>query len=114
MSGGVTIGRERFFITVSGGATFDAYNAARSLMADAGFSLGPSQRGAPVACMFGDWAVAKWKNLNRIERGETHAVIEGDNRDGPLRIRLLPAAPDDAVRAFEALPLARAHQEVSA
>ncbi len=110
---GVTVRRDRFFIIVDGGEVFDAYHLARSIMAGAGFSLGPSQRGAPVACMFGDWAVAKWKNLNRVERNETHATIEGDHREGPCRIRLLPAAPDEAVSAFAAIDVARA-QQVSA
>ena len=79
---------------------FAAANDATAFLKAAGFSVGSSQRGAPTAVMFGDYAVSKWKNLNHDERRETHATLTGDNRNGPLTFRLLPAAPDAAVDAL--------------
>lgn len=79
---------------------FVAIEDARAFLKKAGFSLGPSQCGAPIAVMFGDYAVPKWRNLNHDERRETHATLTGDSRNGPLTFRLLPAAPDDACAAI--------------
>lgn len=75
---------------------FAALREATALLVKAGFSVGPTQRGAPAAVMFGDYLIAKWKNLNGLQRRETHATLTGDNRNGPLTIRLLPAAPPEA------------------
>lgn len=80
---------------------FAATDVAERLLAAHGFSIGPSQRGAPRAVMFGNYAVSKWKNLNQDERRETHATLTGDGREGPLTFRLLPAAPDEAFSAAE-------------
>ena len=87
-------------IMFEGVGTFEAMNNAEAFLAAAGFSVGPSQRGAPRAVMFGDYAVSKWGNLNHFERHETHATLTGDGRHGPLTFRLLPAAPDEAIAAL--------------
>lgn len=79
---------------------FAALYDAQDFLRDAGFSVGSTQRGLPTAVMFGDWSVSKWGNLNRDERRETHATLSGDNRNGPLTFRLLPAAPDEAIAAL--------------
>ena len=92
-----------FAAVIDGIGDFVATRKAEALLASHGFAIGPSQRGAPRAVMFGNYAVAKWRNLNRDERRETHATLTGDGRHGPLVLRLLPAAPDAAVRAAEAL-----------
>ena len=93
---------ERFNITFTATGDFAALNQAEAFLRKAGFSLGSPQRGAPTACMFGDYAISKWRNLDQDERRETHATLTGDNRNGPLTFRLLPAAPDEAVQAIEA------------
>ena len=79
---------------------FEATNDAEAFLASAGFAIGPSQRGAPRAVMFGNYTVSKWRNLNHDERRETHGTLTGDARNGPLTFRLLPAAPDDAIAAI--------------
>jgi hypothetical protein len=91
----------RFAITFAGLGDFEATRAAEKALGARGFAIGPMQRGAPRAVMFGDYQVAKWRNLSRDERRETHASLTGDGRNGPLIFRLLSAAPDDACRAFE-------------
>lgn len=90
---------------------FAATNEAREFLKGAGFSLGSSQRGSPTAVMFGDCSVSKWGNLNHDERRETHATLTGDNRNGPLTFRLLPAAPDEAIAAI-AKALGRTPNEI--
>lgn len=90
----------RFCIVFDRVGTFAALNDARSFLKGAGFSLGPSQRGAPIACMFGDYSVSKWQNLNHDERREVHGTLTGDGREGPLTFRLLPAAPDGCIAAL--------------
>jgi hypothetical protein len=94
-----------FAIVFNQRGDFAATNEAEHLLEAAGFAIGPSQRGAPRAVMFGNYTVAKWKNLNHDERRETHGTLTGDGREGPVTFRLLPAAPDDAVRAAEAVRL---------
>lgn len=89
-----------FCIVFDRAGTFAALNDARAFLKGAGFSLGPSQRGAPIACMFGDYIVSKWHNLSHDERRETHATLTGDGREGPLTFRLLPAAPDGCIEAL--------------
>ncbi|MES2904912.1 MAG: hypothetical protein V4696_12060 [Pseudomonadota bacterium] len=91
-----------FGITFYAAGDFAASDQAEVFLKEAGFSLGSSRRGAPTACMFGDYTVSKWRNLNHDERRETHATLTGDRRNGPLSFRLLPAAPDEAVQAIEA------------
>jgi hypothetical protein len=81
--------------------TFAANDEAKRQLEAHGFSVGPSQRGAPRAVMYGDYAISKWRNLNPDERRETHATLTGDGREGPLTFRLLPAATDEAVEAAE-------------
>ncbi len=97
-----TIRRDRFGIVFYAMGTWAALREAEAFLKGAGFSIGSGQRGAPTAVMFGDYLVSKWKNLNHDERRETHATLTGDNREGPLTLRLLPAAPDEAVKAIEA------------
>lgn len=79
---------------------FVAYDQAKALLKRSGFSIGPTQRGAPTAAMYGDWAVSKWRNLRPAERTATHAIIEGDCRNGPVGISLLPACPADGRERF--------------
>lgn len=93
----------RFGITFDQIGDFAATNEAERLLKAHGFAIGPSQRGAPRAVMFGNYIVSKWKNLNRVEREFTHATLTGDGRNGPLTLRLLPAAPDAAVEALAQL-----------
>lgn len=96
------IRQDRFGIVFTGADTFQARRDAERFLEEAGFSVGPSQRGAPSAVMYGDYAISKWRNLDRDERRETHATLTGDGRNGPLMLRLLPACPDEAVKALDA------------
>lgn len=79
---------------------FAALRDAEDFLREAGFSVGSIQRGLPTAVMYGDYSIAKWRNLDAEERQATHATLSGDNRNGPLTFRLLPAAPKEAVVAL--------------
>lgn len=94
-------------ITFDIAGDFAALYAANAALREAGFSVGSSQRGLPTAVMFGDWSVAKWGNLNGDERREVHGTLVGDNRNGPLTLRMLRAAPPEALIAFDAMLAAR-------
>ena len=89
-------------IVFEGEGPFVAMNKAEAFLAECGFSFGSWQRGAPAACMFGDYSISKWSNLNHDERREIHATLSGDGRRGPLIFKMLPAAPDEAIAAVEA------------
>ncbi len=82
---------------------FAANRAAIMALEANGFSLGPMQRGAPRAVMFGEYDISKWRNLSHDERREAHGTLTGDGRQGPLVFCLLPSAPDAAVAAAEAV-----------
>lgn len=79
---------------------FEASHAAEKWLDDRGFSYGPSQADGPQAIWFGDCDISKWRNLSRKERAECHATMAGNHREGPMRINLMPGAPDEAMAAF--------------
>lgn len=83
-----------------GGAPFEAQDAARAFMKRVGFSMASSCANAPTACMFGDYLIAKWRNLTVAERRASHAIMTGDGRSGPLTITLTGNCPPDGREAF--------------
>jgi hypothetical protein len=80
--------------------TFGALGAAERLLARAGFSIASGSAGGPTAIMFGNYFVAKWKNLTAAERAAVHGIMVGDRRDGPLHIRLTTNCPPEGLAAF--------------
>lgn len=81
---------------------FEAYRAAQEWLNAGGFSWGQGQRGAPCGILFGDFIIAKWKNLTLAERRECHGELTGDHRQGPVTIVIFADAPPAAVRAAQA------------
>lgn len=88
--------------TFTGEATFAALYAAEAFLERAGFSAGSGSAGQPTAFMFGDWLVAKWKNLTTTERNNVHGTMTGDRRNGPVTLRLTAKCPPDGLAAFAA------------
>jgi hypothetical protein len=80
--------------------TFEASRAAEQWIRARGFSIGPSQVMAPRAIWHGQCYVSKWRGLSAQDKREMHAIMEGDNREGPVTIRLLPSASEAARAAF--------------
>jgi hypothetical protein len=100
---------EKFMSTNTGGATvaefsqkgtFKALRAAEDWLRARGFSWGSSQVDGPQAIWHGDCAISKWRNLSAAEKRECHAVMEGDGREGPMRITLRTGATEEARAAF--------------
>jgi hypothetical protein len=79
---------------------FEAMYAAEAFLAAAGFSVGSTQRGDPRGIMFGDYDIAKWRNLNGREREALHGTMTGNMREGPVTVRIFEKAPEDAKRRF--------------
>lgn len=80
--------------------TFQACYAAEAWLDARGFSVGPSQVDGPRAIWHGDCAISKWRNLSAQEKRAVHAIMDGELREGPVRIVLKPGATDEARAAF--------------
>jgi hypothetical protein len=71
-----------------GKETFEASNAAEKWCRDNGISYGDTCAMAPQALLFGDYSIAKWRNLTAKERKQVHGVIEGSVRSGPVTVKI--------------------------
>lgn len=80
---------------------FKAARAAERWLAARGFSVGPAQGDEARAIMFGRYDISKWCPLTIDEQRSVHAVMEGNQLDGPVCIRLMPGASEEARAAFE-------------
>lgn len=87
-------------VRFAGAEAFHALRCAETFLAVAGFSIAPGSAGDPTPIMFGDYIVAKWKNLTTRERVGVHGLIEGNRRDGPLTIRLTERCPVEGVESL--------------
>jgi hypothetical protein len=87
-------------ITFAQVGTWAAKDAAEDWLHARGFSIGPSQVCAPRAIWHGDYSISKWRNLSPQEKRDVHAIMEGDIREGPVTIKLMPGATDEARAAF--------------
>jgi hypothetical protein len=87
------------------GREFSGFDAALAFMLDAGFSVGPIQRGAPVGAMYGQYIVGKWRNLSTEQKDKCHATLQavgGSYRDGDVICTIKrDTAPEDAIVAFD-------------
>lgn len=90
-----------FEMTFSQTGDFEAMRAAETFLQSAGFSIGSWQRGAPCGVMFGDYGIAKWRNLSRQEQAQLHGILTGDGRNGPLTVTIFETAPIAAVAALD-------------
>lgn len=81
---------------------FAAMRTAESFLTQCGFSFGSTERGWPRCIMFGDYSIAKWRNLTETERRACHGKMSGEMRRGPVRIEIFESAPQEAKRAFHA------------
>lgn len=70
---------------------FGAYNAAVAHAKELGFSAGSMSSPFPTALMRGDVLIANWKNLTKTERAAVHGTIDGDFRDGPVKLTIFNA-----------------------
>jgi hypothetical protein len=79
---------------------FAATHAAIAWLDARGFSVGSMQAGSPRAIWHGDCYISKWRGLSPQDKRGMHAKLEGDDRNGPMRITLMPGATKEARAAF--------------
>ena len=85
---------------------FGAMRAAEDWLRARGFSVGSTCRGYPRGVLYGDYSIAKWRNLTSAEVAGLHGVMRG-NRAGGFRgadvtIELSERdAPAEAIAAFK-------------
>lgn len=77
-------------ITFTRDGDFAALYAAQNWCDENGISYGSLCGDAPVGLLYGDWAIAKWRNLTPAERAQLDGRMEGDFRHGPVTIRISP------------------------
>jgi len=87
--------------TFTGEDDFQASYAAADWLEARGFSVASSQRGAPRGILFGDFIIAKWRNLSAREKADLHGVMTGDGRRGPITVTLYAHAPEAAQAAWQ-------------
>ncbi len=73
------------------GTPFEALDTVRADLHRRGASIGPLQRGAPIAFRFDDCEISKWRHLGK-DRRDMHGAIVSDDagsfRYGPLRVEV--------------------------
>lgn len=90
----------RTTISFNDAGTFEASRAAEKWLRERGFSYGSSQADGPQAIWYGECSISKWRNLSVKERGQCHATLGGNQREGPMHITLRNAATPEAIEAF--------------
>jgi len=70
--------------------TFGASRLAEKWCDDQGISYGSSQADGPQGLLFGDYQIAKWRNLTAKERKQLHGMMDGDGRTGPITVYIKP------------------------
>lgn len=87
--------------------TFQAKYAAEDFARSCGFSVGSGQAHAPTGLMYGDYLVAKWKNMSAAQRRALHATITGDGREGPVTLNIHTPCPAEGAQRLRAADAAR-------
>lgn len=77
------------------GVTFSALYKAQVWLRQFGFSAGSMCSNAPTAIKFGDWHIAKWRNLSNSEQRDIDGIMtSADWRNGSVQIEL-EKSPDE-------------------
>lgn len=95
-------GGKEYTRTFAANGDFVAFDMASAFLRERGFSLGSMQRDDPIGVMFGDFCIAKWRNMSERELGKLHGQITGSKRHGPVHVTLFSNAPDAAFAAIAA------------
>lgn len=83
---------------------FPTDRAAERTLRDAGFSIGTNQRREPRGILYGDYLIAKWRNLRARERADLDGELRHHGPPGSpvtvvLRPGRVPVEVVDAIRA---------------
>ncbi len=77
-------------LVFEGTDTFEALRKAQAWCVENGISYGSSCRNLPIGLMFGDYDIAKWRNLSPKDIRELHGVMKGPLRTGPITVEIYP------------------------
>lgn len=72
--------------TFTGDRAFEASDAAEKWCKENLISCGRMQGPDPRGLLYGDYDIAKWRNLSAQDRRELHGTMTGDMRNGPITI----------------------------
>lgn len=87
--------------TFEGIDDFEAYNKAEAFLKSAGFSIGSMCRGELTGIMYGDYRIAKWRNLTAKEKDDLHGQITSESfRNGPVVVDFYDDAPQEVIAAL--------------
>lgn len=87
--------------TFSAKGDFEAMTEMEHFLRTAGFSIGTNQRGDPRGIMFGlQYDIQKWRNLSKRDRDMLDGIATGNQREGPITVRLYAHADQKAKLAF--------------
>lgn len=85
-----------------GSSAFSASDEAKRWCEANGISVGQTQGPFPRGLLFGRYRISKWRGMNAAEKKVLHGTLEGDMRNGPVRVyikpeyeHLLPAAAEN-------------------
>jgi len=67
---------------------FAATRAAEAWCKRHGLSVGFMQRNEPRGLLYGDYAIAKWRNLSIGNRAALDGTMTGNTRHGPITVTL--------------------------
>lgn len=79
-------------IVFEGKKDFEAFYKACDFLKSHGFSVGSMQRDDPIGIRYGDWDIAKWRNLSEDDMSKLDGTIKGNKRKGPLTVHISGAA----------------------
>lgn len=83
-----------------GANNIDARLKAEGVLTKAGFAVGRRQRGAPSGILYGNYVIAKWRNLCDDERAQCHGQMFADDLPVTVQFGRLSPEIDDAVFAM--------------
>lgn len=75
---------------------FKALNSCTQWLEERGYSRGTTCVLFPTGVLFGDFDIAKWKNLTEKEIAALDGHITGNTREGPVTLHLKKAPADHA------------------
>lgn len=71
-------------VTFHAAGPFNAFAEAKAYCKERGLSVGTMQGDAPIGLKYGDYAIAKWRNLSDNEKQALDGTITGNKRNGPV------------------------------
>lgn len=81
---------------------WEAVNAVEKWLSDRGFSFGTMQGDAPRGIRFGEFRIAKWRNLSVDDIKAFDGLIGNTSRYGPVRVTIFASCPAEGLARVKA------------